>query len=103
LEIHLAPRLFFQHALTLLLKPGITPASPRRILTGKFDRTVLTSGDLQMNRVSFLAGGLVALAGWMMFRQPISEWKYRHSHAKVPIKLAAEKLQQAWADHHTRA
>ena len=56
-----------------------------------------------MNRVSFLAGGLVALAGWMMFRQPITEWNYRRSHAKVPIKLAAERLQQAWADHHTRA
>jgi hypothetical protein len=53
-------------------------------------------GNLSMSRLPFYVFGVSAfLAAWAL---------YRHQRTRpVPVKKAAEMLQEAWADYHTRA
>jgi hypothetical protein len=49
-----------------------------------------------MKQLIWAIGGLsTATAAWILFTQT-----YRRR--PVPAALAAERLQRAWADHHTR-
>jgi hypothetical protein len=49
-----------------------------------------------MNRFLFL-GLLASVAAWILIRTSNPPTRI------VPVKEAAAKLQQAWADHHTTA
>jgi len=54
-------------------------------------------GNLRMSRLSIYVVGVTAfLAAWAIFR---NQQKTR----ALPAKKAAEMLQEAWADYHTRA
>jgi len=47
-----------------------------------------------MNRIPYVLGGLLtAMAAWLLYRgmQP------------HPVAVLAHRLEEAWADHHTRA
>jgi hypothetical protein len=50
-----------------------------------------------MNRI-LLMGLFACTAAMMLFRQAASSRR-----AVVPVEQAAEKLREAWADHHTTA
>jgi hypothetical protein len=51
-----------------------------------------------MLRIALYVGGVAAgLAAWVIWRDQIRATR------RVPVKEAAALLQQAWADHHTRA
>jgi len=50
-----------------------------------------------MFRISLYVAGISAfLAAWAIYRD-------QQRTRPVPVKKAAEMLQEAWADHHTRA
>jgi len=45
----------------------------------------------------YICGVSTALTALIIYRDK------RNPHRRVPVKKAAEMLQEAWADHHTRA
>ncbi|HEY0796442.1 MAG TPA: hypothetical protein VGD64_11735 [Acidisarcina sp.] len=56
-----------------------------------------------MNRLALMAGVFSGAAAWLILRQQnnqslLPDFLMRRP---IPVQVAAAKLQQAWADHHT--
>jgi hypothetical protein len=49
--------------------------------------------EIQMIRTTYLLGGmLTAMAAWLIYR----------GQQPRPVEVLAHRLEEAWADHHTR-
>jgi len=76
-------------SLVLFVRLHLSPDTPHR--------TSATRRKLEMLRLSLYVVGVSAfLAAWALYRN-------QQRTRPVPAKKAAEMLQEAWADYHTRA
>lgn len=56
------------------------------------------NGGLSMIRLALYACGVAAgIGAWLVWREQ------KRTMRRLPVHEAAAMLQQAWADHHTRA
>jgi len=56
-----------------------------------------------MNRFALLAGIFSGTAAWMIARQKNNQSIFPFLRPRpIPVQVAVAKLQEAWADHHTR-